>query len=270
MGCIVLKNSDLLFLSFDKPFIQKIQISYTRQVYRVSCLSQGTCLPLLCSVNQYNIKMKQTIFYQQKPKTISFLKRATKLIVCTLLLSKAGLAQLDKEHAFGISASSMVTCSGFGTIYSPGVFYSSGKHLVEAAPLFQKRDAHLSGARLNYEYTVFDGARVANNEYGNENLELFFFGGVNYHCSAILSKAQIRREEMVARHKESAIVFENLKYKALESYAGFGLKRKLSKKIKWSNLIGFGGWQTLKGEKNIDREYAGPGIILKTSLLFTL
>ena len=207
---------------------------------------------------------------QQAPKTLSLIKTTVKLFVFTLLLSKTVLAQSGKEQVFGFSASSTINSSGFGTTYSPGVFYSSGKHLFEVAPVFQKRDFNLSGVRLNFEYTVFDGAKAVQNEYGNENLELFFFTGTNYHHSAILSKAQIRREELVARGKETTIVFEELKYQAVESYAGFGLRRKLSKKIKWSNSIGFGAWYTIKGEKNIDREYSGPGISLKTSLLISL
>lgn len=214
--------------------------------------------------------MNQTNTSQQAPKTFSLLKNAAKLFIFTLLLSKTALAQSTKDKALGFSASSIVSSSGFGTLYSPGVFYSSGKHFIEVAPSFQKREFHLSGVRLRYEYTVFDGSKIVKNEYGNENLELFFFGGVRYHHSAILSKAQIRREELVARGKETNIVFEELKYRAVESYVGFGLRRKLSKKIKWSNSIGFGAWHTIKGEKNVDRECTGPGISLKTSLLISL
>src|ERR1700741_2776060 len=192
-------------------------------------------------------------------KATLFLKNALLFI----FVSQSGYAQVEKP-AFGISASSSITASGFGTLYSPGAFYKRGNKLVEMGMIIQKRKLNLSGIRMSYEYTVFDGAKCP--EYDNERLELYFHVTAMYHNSAYLSNAYLRLEKQVS--PESTIKFNSLKYSAAEAYGGFGRRIKMTDKLKWSNYVGVGGWYSFSGEKKTGREYKGPGLFVGTRLTY--
>lgn len=189
-----------------------------------------------------------------------------KIIIVLLLISNIGFSQGARIH-FGISAASSITGSGFGIQYSPGVFCKFGNKNIEIGAIIQKRNFNASGVRVNYEYTVFDGENLQYGEEGNRNLELFFFSTIIYEHAAKLSSAQIRLERKVSR-AESAKEYDKFEFNAIEAYEGFGLRIKLSNRLKWVNSIGVGGWKTFFGERSLDREYNSVGLFLRTSLSY--
>ncbi|MDP2385428.1 MAG: hypothetical protein Q8M29_03580 [Bacteroidota bacterium] len=202
----------------------------------------------------------------QLSKNSKFISSLNKIILSVVIASTSMYAQENKAR-LGMSATSSVTGSGFGTIYSPGIFLTTGKSLFEAGLSVQKRKLNVSGARINYEYTVFDGATSPCSEYSNERLELYFFANATYHNSAYLSKAQLRLEKQV--NKESSMKFNELKYNAAEMYGGFGLRIKVLNKLKWVNSMGVGGWKTFKGETNLERACTDMGLLFSTKIMYT-
>ncbi len=198
-------------------------------------------------------------------KNAEFKKVIYILFFCLLFLLTKNESCNAQGLKFGISAMSSISGNGFGSEYSPGVFFIKGRKRLETGVMIQKRGLNVSGYRVNYAYTVFDGAILK--DEGNHNLELFFFLDGIYHNNAKLGISQLRLENQVKK-RGSTIKFDELRYKSAEGYTGFGLRIKITDHLKWANAIGIGGWGTLYGEKKLDREYQGFGIMLKTNLTF--
>lgn len=188
---------------------------------------------------------------------------AFSLITMLCVLVSGGASAQKSKPALGVSLTSSLTGIGFGTQYSPGLFLVSGKKRIEAGPVFQKRDMNFTGFRANFSYTVYDGATAL--YPGNEKLELFFYNEAIWHNSAKLGKSQMQLEKQVSRN-ELKVDLAALSYKAVEAYAGFGLRIKLTNQLKWGNAIGVGGWHTISGEKDLEREYNSMSLVFRTNL----
>lgn len=203
-----------------------------------------------------NLKFGQNI--QQSLKGIC-------IVALSLLVSTNAVSQTKKTH-FGVSASSSLSGAGFGTMYTPGVYYKTDKTKIELGLNIQKRKFNMSGMQVNFEYILFDDQKGCYNDGLMGDLELFSFATVRYNSSAYLSKGQIGREKKI--NPDNNRSFDNLKFSAIEGYVGLGLKIRVVDNLKWSNSIGFGGWKTLSGDKSLYREYNSVSIALNTGLSF--
>ena len=206
-----------------------------------------------------------------KNKNLKFAEKAQQSFkgICILALSLClnnSLLSQDKHEKFGISATSSISSDGFGTMYTPGVFYQKNNCKIELGMNIQKRKLNISGMQANFEYTLFDDSKGCYEKNLAGDLELFVFSTIKYSSSAYLSTSQIKIEKMIG--KDNNISYENLKYTAVEGSVGVGLKIKLSNKLKFNNSIGLAGWKTLEGENGLYRDYNGVSISLTTGLSY--
>lgn len=187
-------------------------------------------------------------------------------ILALLLCLNNSLLSQGESAKFGISATSSISSDGFGTMYTPGVFYQKNNCKIELGMNVQKRKLNISGMQVNFEYTLFDDSKGCYEGSLAGDMELFAFSTIKYSSRAYLSTSQIKIEKMIG--KDSNILYEDLKYTAVEGYVGLGLKVKLSNKLKFNNSIGLGGWKTLEGENCLYRNYDGVSISLTTGLSY--
>lgn len=187
-------------------------------------------------------------------------------IVALAILLSTNVFSQNKKSGFGISASTSISGAGFGTLYTPGVYYSKNKTKIELGLNIQKRKLNTSGAQINVEYLLFSDEKGCYNDGLMGDVELFSFATIRYNSSAYLSKGQIGREKKI--NPDNNMSYGNLKLSAIEGYAGFGLKVRIIDNLKWNNSIGFGGWQTLSGEKTLYREYSSVSLTLGSSLSY--
>lgn len=97
---------------------------------------------------------------------------------------------------------------------------------------------------------------------------MFLYLNARYNSNLVLGDFQIRVEKKV--NPECSTDFSNLKFSTAEMYLGFGVRTKITKKIKWVNSIGIGGYKTLSGAEDIYREGSTICLTLKTGLSITL
>ena len=189
--------------------------------------------------------------------------------ICIIALSLClnyNLLSQSEPAKFGVSANSSISGAGFGTMYTPGLFYQKNDCKIELGMNVQKRKLNVSGMQVNFEYTLFDDSKGCYEESLAGDIELFVFSTIKYNSNAYLSTSVIKKEKMI--NKDDKIPYENLKYTAIEGYVGVGLKIKLTENLKYNNSIGFGGWTTLKGENGLYRDYDGISICLTTGLSY--
>ena len=203
-----------------------------------------------------NLKIGQNI--KLSVKCISIL--ALSILISTKMFSQ------NKKSGFGISTSSSISGAGFGTMYTPGIYYQFNKTKIELGLNIQKRKLNTSGAQINFEYLLFNDEKGCYNDGLMGNIELYSFATIRYNSSAYLSKGQVGREKKI--NPDNNVRYDNLKLSAIEGYAGFGVKIKLVDNLKWNNSIGFGGWQTLSGGNNLYREQSSVSLTLGSSLSY--
>lgn len=187
------------------------------------------------------------------------------IVALSLLLNNNVSSQI-KNSFYGISASSSLSGIGFGAMYTPGVYYKTDKSKFELGLNFQKRTMKMSGIQTNFEYTLFDDQKGCYNDGLAGDIELFTFLTLRYHANAYLSQGQINREKKIT--PDSNLPLSDLKFSAIEGYAGFGLKIRVVGHLKWSNSVGFGGWKTVSGENSLYREYNAISLGLNSGLSY--
>jgi hypothetical protein len=188
-------------------------------------------------------------------------------MVLSLLLNNNIVSQ-NRNSKFGISASSSLSGAGFGIMYTPAIYYKINDFRLGVGLNIQKRNLNISGSQINFEYTMCDEEKKSLHGGYIGSLELYAFSTVKYSTNSYLSNSQILLEKRVA--PDNNLSLEKLKFSAAELYAGFGLKIRITKHIKWGNSIGFGGWRTLTGENSLYREYNSVSIYLNTCLSFDM
>ncbi|HXU25748.1 MAG TPA: hypothetical protein VN698_00845 [Bacteroidia bacterium] len=163
----------------------------------------------------------------------------------------------------GLSASSMFNADGYGVQYLPSVYYKKSRSLYSVAPIIQKQKANVSGVQLNYEYTI-----VAPGEADAKGLELFCFATGLYQHNALLGGMALHNESVA--NPEFSENVSQIHFKSVEAYAGFGLRIKLFKSVKWVNSIGAGGYASFNFPQHL--YYAGHnvGLFLKTGISIDL
>jgi hypothetical protein len=202
-------------------------------------------------------------------------KKATKnnctknvfLILLTfILIAQYGVCQQStssQKGNFGLSASSMSNADGYGVQYLPAVYYKKNRSSYFIAPIIQKQKINVSGVQLNYEYTF-----LAEGEADAKRLELFCFATGLYQNKALLGKQALSNESMA--NPEYIGNPSQLHFKSVEAYAGFGLRIKLFKNVKWVNSIGGGGYGSFNFPGNLYYANHNLGLFLKTGISIDL
>jgi hypothetical protein len=193
--------------------------------------------------------------------TFTILKKA----VVALCIMKSVVSNAQVNAGFNLSRYS--TGSGFGATYAPGINISTGKHAFDLALNVQERKMNVSGGQLTYAYTIFNGA-TDKDICAREKWELFLFLNATYNPNSILGNHQIRTENKVAT--ETTVDFTRLRFSSMEGYVGFGANLRITDRFKWTNAIGIGGWNTLKGQRDLYREYSSMSLYLKTGFSFSI
>ncbi|HWY33492.1 MAG TPA: hypothetical protein VNX68_02525 [Nitrosopumilaceae archaeon] len=199
----------------------------------------------------------------------------TSFLFCILLLFPfRSITAQKRVNSFGVAFTSAITGSGHGTSYSPRLFFKSNRNLFSAGPVIQKRNFHLSGVQIGYEYTVFDGK--ASNRFGSDfenysrkdgKVELFMFLSSSYLYSAYLGKSEIKMENGMSNDR-IPVSIEHFKFKTIENYTGFGMRIKFTEQFKWYSAVGFGGYMTLDGPCDKHRNKQDISLLLKTGLSY--
>ena len=164
---------------------------------------------------------------------------------------------------FGLAISSIADADGYGTQLLPSVYYKSNRSAYFIAPIVQKQKSNMSGIQLNYEYTLVDEG-----EAYAKRLELFCFATGIYQNDALMGKHALCNESMANPEFSENIC--QLHFKSVEAYAGFGLRIKLFKNVKWVNSLGAGGYTSFNFPCHLYYADHNFGMILKTGITIDL
>ncbi|MCW3084709.1 MAG: hypothetical protein JWP12_2075 [Bacteroidetes bacterium] len=188
------------------------------------------------------------------------------IVIINLLLASGSLFAQNrvKSHgSLGLRVSSTISANRFGAIYAPSVFYKSKRNLFAAGIMVQKQDPHFCGFQGNYEYTILDGN---SGDCYLRWLELFAFATAGYYNQAQLGHTVCEEERT-----ENPDFKENLddkKFKALEAYAGFGLRVTFLKNFKWFSCIGIGGYDVLNAPQGMYYNTHAVGMLMRTGISY--
>jgi hypothetical protein len=128
----------------------------------------------------------------------------------------------------------------------------------------QRNRTNISGISLNYEFTLLD-PNLQNDCY-LDWIELYSFAYLGYHEKAFLGKGVCDEEN--SSNKELTIDPSRMKLKAIDAYAGFGIRILLNKNLKWFNGIGIGGYQVLNSTKGLYYNANGIGLLIRTGISY--
>ena len=203
---------------------------------------------------------------KKKNFTYSIVNKFTSKTIAIMLLSfvlivEQGTCQQTasiQKGNIGLAVSSMFNADGYGVQYLPSVYYKKNRNTYFIAPLIQKQKANVSGVQLNYEYTL-----VAPGEAYAKGLELFCFAAGLYQNNALLGKQALHNESLANCEYKGAF---QLHFKSVEAYAGFGLRIKLFKNVKWVNSLGVGGYASFNFPQHLNYESHNLGLYLKTGI----
>jgi hypothetical protein len=196
----------------------------------------------------------------------SFRKKIVLLAVSLVFSLEYGICQQNtpiQKGNFGLAALSIADADGYGTQLLPSVYYKKNRGTYYIAPIIQKQKTNVSGIQLNYEYTL-----VGEGEAYAKRLELFCFATGIYQNDALMGKHALCNESMANPEFSDNIC--QMHFKSVEAYAGFGLRIKLFKNVKWVNSLGGGGYTSFNFPCHL--YYAGHnlGMILKTGISIDL
>jgi len=194
--------------------------------------------------------MKTTI------KTIT----AVLLIICSTILPGQATAG---NFNLGVGVSSDISSSGLGINRSPKLIVGYKNHSFAFGLNYQKRNMNFSGFQGVYKY-VFPTCQT-------KRSDLFVFGDGFYHQTAYLGKRFVKSENYSDR--DNNYDFENINFKVIELYAGFGMNIWMTKHLSNSFGIGMGMHHTLESSdacKSMIRENSGASLLLKCGLAYTI
>lgn len=182
---------------------------------------------------------------------------------------------------FGYTMSWSGSSSGFGAMYNPGVFISKGNCTSVLALNIQQRRMNFSGLQYTFEYSIINLMKSVGGWYENEHVnssyyynnqdqseskfDFFLFANVKYNFNAYLGMERMKIEKYI--YPESDINLAKLKFSDVEGCFGFGGKINVTEQLKIKGSIGVGGYNTLSGEKKLDREYSNAGLFFKIGLI---
>lgn len=205
------------------------------------------------------------------PKTNRFPKAAAFMGILMLHMLTAAVAPAQSSRKFyenfGVRASATISGNRFGAIYDGSVFYSQNAHTFSLGVTAQKKNFKLSGVQLNYEYTMMDGSK----HYGSkiDRLQLYAFGTVTYHNNVFLGKSACEEEQSGSGDAERRPVdMSGVKLKAVDAYAGFGMRIAFLQNFKWHNSIGIGGYNVLNAPAGLYYNSRSMGLMVRTGISY--
>ncbi len=154
----------------------------------------------------------------------------------------------NRNNSFSVIAATEVAANGYGTLYNPMLCYAKGRSSYAIGPTIQKQKMNFCGMQFNYDYTIAGENTPCAADMFNPRLELFCFVTTAYNKNALLSKYTIKQEREDTYNDKQNL--SKLRFQSVEAYGGFGLKIKLTEKIKWTNCIGAGGYASLNFHGN--------------------
>ncbi len=144
---------------------------------------------------------------------------------------------VKKPLSFGFGYYRYVSGSGHGTGNVPVLLLEKGRSRFLLGPNFQSAHAHFSGGYASYEYAI---------TAGNHGGELFMNGTVVYQHVAYLSRRFVEYESRLAyAYGTHAKEIENLRFRTVEYYFGFGLRHEIEESLTVFGMINVGGYSTL-------------------------
>jgi hypothetical protein len=196
-------------------------------------------------------------------KTLTTLKTSHCFLLFVLLLGSAGINARDNyNRCFGIRGTASISANRFGTIYCPSLFYKSGNSSIAIGAAIQEHRLSASGLQFNYEYTLLDPSRNA--DCYIDWLELYTFASVTYYNHASLGKTVCAEEHL--SNRELAVDPAALRLKALDTYAGFGLRIALGKNLKWFNAVAIGGYSVFNSPGGLYYNNRALGLLVRTGV----
>jgi len=168
---------------------------------------------------------------------------------------------------FGVRASTTVSANRFGAIYSGSVSYKFNTHTFSVGATAQNKKFKPSGLQFNYEYTLMDGSK----HYGSkiDRLQLYAFGMTTYHNNVFLGKSACEEEQStVADDDRRPVDMSCVKLKAVDAYAGFGLRIAFLQNFKWYNSIGIGGYNVLNAPSGLYYNSRSMGLMVRTGISY--
>lgn len=193
--------------------------------------------------------------------------RTACFVAVTIFINNNIVAQSSSSN-FGIEINSSISGSGFGIIYTPGIYYKINQCRLSLGANIHKRDLYTSGMFANFEYKLTSDSKERYRYSEDTKLELFTFVSLRYYNNAVLCKSTINRELEMAPNCNMDL--NKMKLTVVEGYTGFGLKLKLIERLKWINSIGVGAYSTISDNKCAFRESNSISLSLNTGLLFDL
>lgn len=169
---------------------------------------------------------------------------------------------LAQSKNIGINCGSTITANRFGTIFSPSLFYRSGKSHFSIGATIQKDKPVPSGFQLGYEYTLMDPQ--IDNTCNLNWIELYAFTDVGYYNKAFLGKGACEEEHLTNPELKTDV--SKLELKEIHGYIGFGIRTILFRNLKWFNGIAIGGYEVLKTPEDLFYNGKGIGLLLRTGI----
>jgi hypothetical protein len=171
-------------------------------------------------------------------------------------------AQLIKN--MGLIINTTTTGNGHGLTFNPGVMFSKGNVLLSSEMNFQRMRGNFTGGQLTFEYAIYNGIGKGNQFCDQDMFDVFLFVNTRYNQNQYLGQSQLKTERKIAY--DSSIEFDKVRVNTVELYLGFGVRTKITNRLKWNNSIGIGGYKSLNETQELYRENSSICLTLKTGL----
>jgi hypothetical protein len=185
-------------------------------------------------------------------------------VLIILFNTSAAFSQNKLNGNFGLRCSGNISANRFGPIISPSLFYKTKRSNYTFGLMLQGKHHKMDGIQTNYEFTLVDSE--TDNDCNVQWLGLYAFLNIGYHNKAFLN--QTACEEENCSNRELTFEPAKIEMKAIEAYAGFGLRVTLFKNLKWFNAIGIGGYNVFNPTKELYYNNRSIGLLLRTGIAY--
>jgi hypothetical protein len=190
------------------------------------------------------------------------MKTKATIKVMMLMIALSSCIKMNAQGKYlSVTIGRDVTGSGLGGNVCPSLSFTSGKNSFSLGANFQRRNMNFSGYQFNYRYAVATSR--------NEKFQLYVAGNLTYHFSAYLSRVNAEVEQSC--HRESRIVYDEMRLKVIECYAGFGLRYYPVKRLAVGMSTGVGMFNTINADydREMYRDKAAPSLQLRAILSYS-
>lgn len=199
-------------------------------------------------------------------KTAIYLRLVRNIIIALLILEiilVAATFSLASAQQLTLNIDRSISGCGFGTAYSPSIGLSGRSYTLLTGPSFQQQKMNFSGWKTEFRFMPFHGR--------NNKATVYFYGNTTYHHAAYMSKSCISTEQMVSHNDNNINCHQQ--FRAIEAYAGFGVRFLHTNKLSTGINIGAGFYNTLDHNylsHNLYREKQSGSLQLGISLTYKL